>query len=238
MVFRVSPKVGREGGSFLPLPSPTSAGEGVLPYLQRSETRRDMPYAVRGLSPGTQKVLTLTEGQRVRHGLVIGRDVVPCITTLRQLPADANSLDEQLHREQYRAREQKCWLIRTDAPPSGALTAYLESVPPGEYQTSTCLSRETWWRFRMPPIPPVVISMSFKGSFPKAVQNLAAVRAVGGVYGIYAVTDAQAQSIVTGLNGLDIRSRIVAHSNGLRKIEVGQLNYLLAKVFPLSQAGT
>jgi len=83
----------------------------------------------------------------------------------------------------------------------------------------------------MPPVADVLISMSFKGSFPKAVRNTARARAVGGVYGIHNATSDQAEYITGGLGGIDIRGRVVAHSNGLRKIEVSQLNTLLLEAF-------
>jgi hypothetical protein len=218
-------------GEYSALPSPTGGPGGVIPYLPRGVTRTDSPHAKRGLSPGTQKVLTLTEGERVRSGLHIRRDVVPCVTTLRHLPRNMQDLDDESFRAQYRAPSQKCWLIRTDNEPSPILAAYLKSVPESEYQTSTCLEREEWWRFAMPPVPDVLISMSFKDKFPKAVRNQAKVRAVGGVYGIYKLSAAQAEMVTTGLGGLDIRKGVVAHSNGLRKIEISQLNTLLVEAF-------
>jgi hypothetical protein len=85
----------------------------------------------------------------------------------------------------------------------------------------------------MPAIPDVLISMSFKGKFPKAVRNRAQARAVGGVYGIYDLSAMQADQVVSGLGGLDISDGVVAHSNGLRKIEISQLNTLLIQAFGL-----
>ena len=82
----------------------------------------------------------------------------------------------------------------------------------------------------MPDIPAMLMSLSFKGAFPKAVRNGFAARAVGAVCGIYNVDVAQMDRIVDGLGGVEIRDRIVAHSNGLRKIEISQLNSLLADV--------
>lgn len=221
----------RAAGDYSPLASPSGGDDGVIPYLRRAFTPPTGPYAKRGLSPGTQKVLTLSEGERVRFGLHIRRDVVPCVTTLRHLPGDVRSLDPETFREHFRTPNQKCWLIRTDRDPGPALAAYLQAVPKDDYQTSTCLEREHWWRFLMPPIPDVLISMSFKGTFPKAVSNEQRARAVGGVYGIYNLSTVQAEAVTAGLGGLDIRSKIVAHSNGLRKIEVGQLNTLLVEAF-------
>lgn len=218
-------------GEYSALPSPTGGPDGVIPYLRKAETSTDGPRAKRGLSPGTQKVLTFTEGERVRSGLHITRDVVPCVTTLRHLPTAECDLDDESFQAHYRAPNQKCWLLRTDTEPSPALEAYLKSVPESEYQTSTCLERDEWWRFRMPPVPDVLISMSFKRKFPKAVRNAAKVRAVGGVYGIYNLSAEQAEMVTAGFGGLDIRGGVVAHSNGLRKLEISQLNTLLLEAF-------
>lgn len=218
-------------GEYKMLPSPSGSDKGVLPYLRRSAPRTSTPRAIRGLSPGTQTVLTLTEGERVRNGLKIGRDVVPCITTLRLLPPEIDQLTDSVFDAFYRSPGAKCWLLRTDKAPSSVLQAYLEAVPASAYQTATCLEREAWWKFNMPPVPALFVSQSFKGRFPKAVQNPVNARAVGGVSGIYDVTDEQALQIVRGFDGLDITGRVVSHSNGLRKIEINQLNALFEEFF-------
>lgn len=220
-------------GDYSSLSSPSGGPNGVIPYLRRGALPTNGPYAKRGLSPGTQKVLTLTEGERVRSGLQINRDVVPCVTTLRHLPSanGIRDLSNLTYQDYYRTPNQKCWLIRTDTKPSSALSAYIEAIPKESYQTSTCLSRPEWWKFSMPGIPDVLISMSFKESFPKAVRNSIKARAVGGVYGIYNLSASQIDNVLSALGGVDISDGIVTHSNGLRKIEVGQLNTLLLQSF-------
>lgn len=219
-------------GKFSPLTSPSGSELGVMKYLRRSDIAKTSPKATRGLSPGTQKVLTLTEGERVRSGLMIGRDVVPCVTSLRHVPLGIKDIDETIFRTYFRTPGQKCWLIRTDEVPHPALMDYLNAVSPSDYQTSTCLERKDWWKFTMPSVPAVLLATSFKGEFPKALRNIVGARAVGGVCGIYNVDDEQASRLTAGLEGLDIRDRIVAHSNGLRKIEINQLNSLLSWAFP------
>lgn len=218
-------------GDYIPLASASGAEAGVMRYVRRADIGKNAPRAIRGLSPGTQKVLALTEGERVRSGLEVDLDVVPCVTTLRQLPADLKDLDLAAFRKFLRDPGQKCWLIRTDRQPSRALKAYLDTVPATDYQTSTCLEREIWWKFNMPAVPDLLMLQSFRGGFPKAVRNKIGARAVGGVAGIYNVTDEQGDRLIDGLGGLDIRDRIVAHSNGLRKIEINQLNSLLVDAF-------
>jgi len=218
-------------GAYLPMQSASGSKDGVIDYVRRSDIPEGAPRAIRGLSPGTQKVLTLTEGERARSGLAIGRDVVPCITTLRVLPGDLRDLDDAAFKRYFRTPGHKCWLIRTDVTPSATLAAYLNGVPPADYQTATCLERETWWAFKMPPVPEVLIAQSFKGEFPKGVRNAIGARAVGGVSGIYNASEEQITTIIGGLDGEDLRDRVVAHSNGLRKIEINQLNTLLLRRF-------
>ena len=215
-------------GRYTPLPSASGARCGVLDYMRRSALAPTAPRAVRGLSPGTQKVLTLTEPERVHLGLATNRDVVPCVTTLRHLSGGSTVLNTRTFRDTYVTPGHKCWLIRTDTDPSPALEAYLDAVPTTEYQTKTCLEREHWWKFLMPPVPKVLVAMSFKGRFPKTVLNSVGARAVGGVYGIHNTTGAQARLLVRTFTNTNIRDRLVHHSNGLFKIEIGQLNTLLA----------
>jgi hypothetical protein len=203
-------------GEYNAVPSPSGTDAGVLRYAKRTEISRTGPRVMRGLSPGTQKVLTLTEGERVHFGLSTGRDVVPCVTTLRHLPADTKELNENTFRDHYRVAGQKCWLIRTDSERSKALTGYLGAVPTEQFQTATCLERDEWWKFNMPSVASLLMAMSFKGSFPKVVINRVGARAVGGVYCVHNVPEADVDRLVASLEQTDIRDRIVPHANGLR----------------------
>ena len=214
-------------GKYTAISSPSGAEIGVLPYMRKTTIPQGAPIAKRGLSPGTQRVLTLTEGERVRNGLAEKRDVVPCVTSLRCLPQNIRELNSQTFQQYYRDEGQKCWLIRTDRQPSSVLQGYLDTVPLAACQTATCLEREHWWKFRMPPVPQLLVAQAFKGTFPKAVRNCENARAVGGVCGIYDIGEEQIRRFLHGLGGLDLRDRIVSHSNGFRKIEINQLNSLL-----------
>lgn len=218
-------------GAYTPLLSPTGGQSGVIGYRRRSDVKAGEPRAMRGLSPGTQKLLTLTEGERVHAGLKTDRDVVPCITTLRHLPADVATLDRQAFNANYRDPGHKCWLIRTDAEPSQSLLLYLESTSSEDRKTATCDEREIWWRFVMPPTPGMLISQSFRGRFPKAVDNVIGAKAVGGVCGLYNINDERKATLASTAITTDLAGRIVAHSNGLRKIEINQLNMLLQELF-------
>lgn len=221
--------------TYLELQSPSGSCDGVINYLHPSKIDKTAPRAMRGLSPGTQKVLTLSEGERVRFGLTLDRDVVPCVTTLRHLPLHVERLDDLTFYTFYRQAGQKCWLIRTDTTPSRELQAYLDAVPESEYRTSTCLKRDIWWKFNMPHIPTLLMSTGFKGKFPKTLRNSIAARAVGGVCGIYNINEEQAIRMTRVFDDLDIRDKIVAHANGLRKIEINQLNTLLSDVFATNE---
>ncbi len=218
-------------GDFRTLASPTGASDGVLAYRSRREAKLGDPRAIRGLSPGTQAIMTLTEGERVRAGLKVGEDVVQCVTSLRHLPSGVTVLDEATFTAHFREAGQKCWLIRTDDAPSSRLAAYLAAAPLAPRQTKTCQEREVWWNFIMPPVPDVLVAMSFKGAFPKHAANAIKARAVGGVYGVYNLDDSQREQLLRAAREIDLADRVVAHSNGLRKIEVNQLNTLLHDLF-------
>ncbi len=208
---------------------PTTSGnaEGHLAHTRWK--RGAGPVAVRGLSPGTQEVMVLTEGQRARLGLKPGRDVVRCVTTLRTLPASVTDLDLAAFNQHYRAADRRCWLIRpTGAVAGGALRAYLDSVDPRSYATRTCLNRNAWWDFSMPATPSALIATCFKGPSPKAVLNAVGAIAVGGVAGVHHASHEESAGFLRHLASLDLRDRIVSHAKGLKKIEIGQLNTLLS----------
>ncbi len=218
--------------TFRPLTSPSGSRE-VLRYTPRAAA---MPEgtAHRGLSPGTQEVLTLTEGERVRNGLRVGADVVACVTTLRGLDPGVATLTRQIFNAHYREVGAKCWLIRTDYPPSARLRSYLDSVPKRHRQTATCLARDDWWRFVMPAVPTILVATGFRGPRPKVVRNAIGARAVGGVAGVFGVGVARARDLTRRLRGAALGGRIVAHSNGLRKLEIGQLQTLVTKALVVS----
>ena len=149
------------------------------------------------------------------------------MTTLRHLPGEVQSLEEQDFKAYYRTPNQKCWLIRTDKPASPALGAYLEAVREVDYQTSTCLAREEWWKFSMPSIPDVLMSTSFKGKFPKAVRNSVGACAVGGVSGIYNLSSLQTEKLIADLDRLDIEIASSPTQMGCKKSRLVNLMHCL-----------
>ena len=217
-------------GKYRKLPTATRSSTGVVRYSKRTEAAKLAAQAKRGLSPGTQEVLVLTEGERARSGLRIGTDVVPCITSLRPVAQDCETLTQKIFDEAYKDAGQKCWLIRTDREPSVTLRSYLEHVPAEKYQTSTCLERDDWWRFTMPETPGLLSATGFCDSRPKVVVNAIGAKAVGSVAGIHGVGQSRRRALVRKLKRLRLSKRIVAHSNGLKKVEINQLNTLLKAV--------
>lgn len=217
-------------GKFTQIPSPSGSSDGVIAYEQRRAKDDQNPQAKRGLSPGTQKVLTLTEGERVSNGLRKKIDVVPCVTSLKPLPSHVVDFDQDAFDAYFRHAGHKCWIIRTDRHPSNQLSAYLASVPPELYQTKTCMERREWWRFKMPSPADALLSQTFKGKFPKSVKNSVGAIAVGGVCGLYKLNEREISRIVSGLDGMDIGDQVVSYANGLRKIEINQLNWVLSNV--------
>ena len=210
--------------------SPTGSSADVLAYVRGSEIQPGKARAKRGLSPGTQKALTLTERQREHHALSVERDVVACVTSLRHLPESVNELDADAFRTHYVEGGRRCWLIRTDGSPSGELRTYLSNVPSVERQTKTCLARPEWWRFKMPAAPSMLFAQGFRGKFPKVVRNSVGAIAVGGVCGIYDATEEQIRALTAKLGGTDLRHQVVSYSSGFYKVEINQINSLLANL--------
>jgi hypothetical protein len=217
-------------GEFYQLASESGSPNGHLPYISARAATSGRARAMRGLSPGSQEIFTLTEAERARFGLIADEDVVRCVTTLRSMPEGVRELDDSAFNRLFRSTGQRCWLLRIDEPPGPRLRAYLDSIPEMQYATSTCLERPIWWKFNMPEVPDLLVATSFKGPSPKICANKVGARAVGGVAGVFNIESGVRDRFVALLAGLDIRDRVVAHANGLRKIEINQLNALLAHI--------
>lgn len=211
------------------LASPTGAAAGVLRYTAARDD--ELPRARRGLSPGTQRVLTLSEGERVHAGLHIRRDVVRCVTSLRLVPTELKQLTDDAFNRYYVATGAKCWLIRTDRDPSTRLLDYLSALDEVSYQTATCLGRDEWWRFPMPlEVPQILIAQAFKGVSPKVVLNDVGAHAVGGVAGIYRIDRDEGLRIIDELPTLSLHDRVVPYAKQMRKLEINQINSLLGSL--------
>jgi hypothetical protein len=200
----------------------TNSRRGVLDYERRGKI-----WGLRGLSPGSQKIFTLTEGERIRNGLT-RRDVVPCVTSLRGAPRSLRFLTSAAFERHFVRAGEKCWLIRScEDKRSGTLDAYLEAVPEKVRTTYTCQNQTPWFNYMPHPVPPILFSSGFTEFGPKVVVNSIGARAVGGVLGIHSTRKIPVRRLQHHLLKINFEKRVVAHARRLKKVEVKQLNAVL-----------
>jgi hypothetical protein len=208
--------------------TPTGGDAEALDYSNRN----DKAYALRGLSPGGQEIYVLTEEERRFQGLEIGTDVTPCVTTLRHVDADQLALTDTLFQREFVQAGNQCWLIRSDREHrSSALNRYLVSVKDAASKYSTNTVRgEDWFKFRAHPVPDLIVASGFRNRGPKSFINQANVITLGSVYAVFVKAKSRHSDVVRALRNYDFESQVVSHSNGLRKIEVKQLNSVLSQI--------
>ncbi|MBA7561041.1 hypothetical protein ES708_02675 [subsurface metagenome] len=202
---------------------PTGSGEDPIHYEGRGPI-----WAMRGVSPGTQAVFTLTDGQRVHNGLAAD-DVIPCITTLRPVPRQYCILDKKVFDKYYVRAGEKCWLIRSYDHPSPQLQAYLDSIVPELRNTATCKKRQTWYKYHTHPVPRILYASGFVSIGPKILVNRIKATPVGSVQGIYSTNRISDSSLAEYLRNIDFEKQVVAHAGSLKKIEVKQMNAILSR---------
>ncbi|NWB44861.1 Eco57I restriction-modification methylase domain-containing protein [Pseudomonas gingeri] len=191
--------------------------------------------AIRGLSPGGQEIFVLTEEERLFYSLKRDRDVRPCVTSLRSVDQDLSVLDKNTFEQIFVRSGARCWLIRSDLDDhSPELCRYLEGVHADAWSRySTCTTRKLWWRYRPHPAPALLVASGFTLKSPKVLVNDVGAVAVGSVYGVLLDENQEAaRMMANGLRDYDFQRRLVHHSNGLKKIEVRQLNAVLADLLP------
>jgi hypothetical protein len=200
----------------------TNSSRGVLDYAARGKI-----WGLRGLSPGSQKIFTLTEGERVRNGLAKS-DVVPCITSLRGAPRSLRVLTSAAFERHFVRAGEKCWLLRSyQNKRSGTLDAYLDAIPEKARKTYTCQNQTPWFNYMPHPVPGILFSSGFTKFGPKVVVNSVGARAVGGVLGIHSSRKIPVRRLQSYLLRIDFEKRVVAHARKLKKVEVKQLNAVL-----------
>lgn len=206
----------------LPRTGITDSKKGVLAYSGRGTM-----WALRGLSPGSQRIFTLSEGERIHNGLGLC-DVVPCVTSLRHIPPNLASLTAVTFEKCLVRTGEKCWLLRSDEDNrSAALDAYLKAVPEPDRQTYTCRNQSPWFKYRPHPVPQLLVSSGFTSFGPKVLINTIGARAVGSVYGVHAESPLPLRRLRSYLCSINFETRVVAHAKSLKKIEVKQLNTVL-----------
>jgi Eco57I restriction-modification methylase len=209
-------------GAIIPRQGIVDCRQGALQYARRGRI-----WALRGLSPGSQKIFTLTEGERVHNGLS-RRDVVPCVTTLRNVPPDLLALTRLSFRKHFIDAGERCWLIRSDREKrSDALTAYLKSVRREDRQTFTCRNQSPWFNYSPHPVPRLLLSSGFVTFGPKVLINSVKAVAVGAVFGIHASAEWPIRRLQSCLLRFNFEKRVVAHAKTLKKAEVRQVNAVL-----------
>jgi hypothetical protein len=206
----------------LPRRGITGSEKRVLDYAARGKT-----WALRGISPGSQKIFTLTEGERIRAGLGKG-DVVPCVTSLKNVPRDLRVLNKTSFDKHFVQAGRRCWLIRSNEEKhSGQLNAYLDSIPEAKRQTYTCNNQAPWFNYERHPVPQLLFGAGFTKFGPKVLINSVGAHAVGSVYGIHSDKKLPVRSLQSNLLKIDFEKQVVAHAGKLKKVEIKQLNSVL-----------
>lgn len=194
-----------------------------LPYVDRSKI-----WARRGISPGVQSVFVLTETERVRWGLRRS-DVLPAVTSLRSVPNDRAILTQAAFQEHFVRKGRRCWLIKTKNDiKSPVLKAYTRRVPPARRDTATCRRQSPWYAYEQLAPPPLIIHSCFTRASPKVLVNRLRAIPVGTAYGVYSNGHRAWHALRRYLSKYPFRRSVIPHARKLRKIEVGQLNYVLS----------
>jgi len=213
-----------ESGNFSELNQMTGSRHNILPYQKRGKI-----WAMRGMSPGTQKVFTLTEGERIHAGLRL-TDVLPCVTSLRHIPKFLSRLTWKTFKRHFVDAGAKCWLIKSHSNSiSPRLRVYLDNVPKTQRDTWTCNSRPSWFIYPLAKAPCLLISTGFTAFGPKILVNSIKAHAVGSICGVYSNDGIAWSQLQKYLQRIDFEKRVVPHSNQLKKIEIRQLNAVLNK---------
>ena len=213
-----------------PRPSLSGTTIPILPYEKRSDI-----WALRGLSPGSQNVFTVTEWERLHHGLRL-TDVRPCVTSLRHFPSDVSDLTKITFRKYFVEAGRRCWLIKSDGKISKQLARYLAGAPASVSQNYTCAHRECWYRYNQPPKPKLLVSSGFVSFGPKVVKNTVGATAVGSVYGIHTKLITELDNLRGYIAAMKLEDRVVPHAGALRKVEVKQLNGILTSYLEILNA--
>jgi len=198
------------------------SAEGMLKYDHRGSI-----WAMRGISPGSQRVFCLTEGERIHHGLK-RTDVLPCVTSLRDVPRHLEQLTKTSFEKHFVRSGARCWLLKSHRRHcTQRVRLYLGAIPNADHDNYTCNTREPWFRFKLHPVPKILIGSGFVGSGPKVLINCVGAHAIGSVTGIHAEANIATRSVRKELLAIKFDSIVVPHAKTLKKVEVRQLNSAL-----------
>lgn len=202
----------------------TGSNRAILPYENRGAV-----WAKRGMSPGTQKVFTLTEGERIHEGLEL-TDVYPCVTSLRDIPRSIVQLTKSAFRSRFVNEGKKCWLIASNVSEpniSSRLRRYLDSIPIERRDTWTCNTRDVWYKYDLFHSPNMLLSTAFVSHGPKVVINSVGAYCLGSVCGIYSNDNLSWRSLRDYISEINFEKQVISHANNLKKVEIRQLNSIL-----------
>ena len=209
-----------------PVKRVTGSRYNVIEYSKRGESN----FAQRGLSPGGNKVFCLTEGERLHHGLETGKDVFPCLTSLRPLPDHLRTLTIKAFNKNYVEAGQKCWLINNSATPSKALQGYLKRVAKELRDNHTCRNQNPWWGYKPHPAPEILYNPGFVKSSPQFIDNRIGAIAVSSVFGIHKLKGISRRKLIQELNSINFKKRLISYANVLRRVEVNQMNTVINEI--------
>jgi predicted RNA methylase len=199
------------------------AAAKVLEYAKRGENI----WALRGLSPGSQKIFTLTEGERIHFGLT-KKDVVPCVTSLKKAPPSLKLLTPASFKKHFVDAGARCWLIKSYRKKlSPTLRAYLAAVSEKLRDNYTCCNQTPWYNYAPHPTPQLLFGSGFTKFGPKVLINSIGARAIGSVWGIHSKTKLARRQLQQHLLAINFEKKVVAHAKTLKKVEVRQLNTVL-----------
>jgi predicted RNA methylase len=198
----------------------------VFDYVPRADI-----YACRGFSPGSQAVFALTESER-KQARIPATAVVPCVTSLRGLPRNLAVLNVGSFRRHFVQAGRKCWLLQTQtAHLSPAVSRWLMRFAGRLKNNTTCRTRKVWFRYLTPAAPQILIASGFRADGPRLMLNALGARNLGSVFGILGVPRRVAASrLLKELAAVDFKAGVVADARGFRRIEVRQVNSVLAKL--------
>jgi hypothetical protein len=189
-------------------------------------------YCLRGVSPGGQELFVLTEHERVFYRLRVDSDVYPCVTTLRDVPQSVEKLTKREFSDYFIAKGNRCWLVKSDVDkPSIRVMDYLSTVAKASWSKySTCTGRKQWWQYKNHAVAPILLASGFRDSRPKVLANAIGAIACGSVYAVFVKSKKHVRSLTERLRSFEYGSRVVAHSNGLKKLEVKQVNAVIKTI--------
>lgn len=195
-------------------------------YPALEHENRGRVWAMRGLSPGSKRIFTLSESERLASKLT-RKDVRPCVTSFKEIPSSLKVLDKENFEKYFITKNKKCWLIKTDKKLTKSLKKYVQKIPIESRSSWTCQNQKPWYRYKMHPIPQLLISSAFKESGPRILSNEIKATAVGSVIGIHTDSAINIEFVHKKLLRFDFNSRVVPREGGLKKIAIKQVNAAL-----------